>query len=138
MKSYKDWEITDEIPENWSIDKTAGSTLFGHVFITNNKSLISGQRKTMLYKINNEKNFEIYQPKINHSLQNKNTFKKQSQVIDNNYVKTVNELARQKFKQKLLSDILVDLMICEIEGWSKTEYLNELKELITNIGKNNS
>lgn len=51
------------------------------------------------------------------------------------HAKTVNDLARAKFKEKLLLDIVVDLTICEIEGWSKVDYLNELKDLINNLGK---
>jgi hypothetical protein len=57
-----------------------------------------------------------------------------AQVIDDNYVRTVNELARRKFKQKLLNDIMVDLVICEIEGWYKMEYINEIRRLINDIG----
>jgi hypothetical protein len=30
---------------------------------------------------------------------------------------------------------LVDLTICEIEGWCKREYLRELAELINGIGQ---
>ena len=60
--------------------------------------------------------------------------KKPDVVIDAHYVRTVNELARQRFKQQLLNDILVDLMICEIEGWDKLEYIRELKNLINSIG----
>lgn len=51
------------------------------------------------------------------------------------HAKTVNDLARAKFKEKLLLDIVVDLTICEIEGWPKVDYLNELKDLINNLGK---
>ena len=51
------------------------------------------------------------------------------------HAKAVNDLARAKFKEKLLLDIVVDLTICEIEGWSKVDYLNELKDLINNLGK---
>lgn len=36
-------------------------------------------------------------------------------------------------QEKLLNDVVVDLTICEIEGWDKTEYINELKELILSI-----
>ena len=61
--------------------------------------------------------------------------KKPVQVIDEHYARTVNELARKKFMRKLLADILVDLTICEIEGWCKREYLNELSELINGIGR---
>lgn len=37
---------------------------------------------------------------------------------------------------KLLADILIDLVICDIEGWCKHDYLNALVELINGIGRN--
>lgn len=46
-----------------------------------------------------------------------------------------NRLAREKMKLKLMQDIRTDLMVCEIEGWDKMEYLNELKELIDGFFK---
>ena len=48
--------------------------------------------------------------------------------------KAINKLARKRFEERMLNDILCDLMICEIEMWDKKEYLNELKELINSIG----
>ena len=60
------------------------------------------------------------------------------QIIDENYCKTVNELARKKFAMRLLADIRVDLMVCEIEGWDKMEYIEELKALINGlVGRSN-
>ena len=44
--------------------------------------------------------------------------------------KTLNRVAREEIKLKLLADIKIDLQICELEGWDKKEYLNELKKLI--------
>ena len=44
--------------------------------------------------------------------------------------KKYNELARHQMIVKLEEDILVDLQICEIEGWDKKEYLLQLQELI--------
>lgn len=58
----------------------------------------------------------------------------QAFAYDASQARTVNELARQKFKHRLLADILVDLTICEIEGWCKREYIDELRALINNIG----
>jgi hypothetical protein len=55
-------------------------------------------------------------------------------VIDASVAHTVNELARRQFERKLLTDVLIDLQVCEIEGWSKTEYLDQLKTLINSIG----
>lgn len=48
--------------------------------------------------------------------------------------KVLNRVSREQMKLRLLADIRTDLIICEMEGWSKTEYLNELKELINSIG----
>jgi hypothetical protein len=48
--------------------------------------------------------------------------------------KALNRLAREKMKYRLLADISLDLVICELEGWSKTEYLNELKDMINELG----
>ena len=47
--------------------------------------------------------------------------------------RTVNQLARKKFQEQLLRDIQIDLMICDLENWDKTEYLNELNKLIGDI-----
>lgn len=48
--------------------------------------------------------------------------------------KALNSLAREKMKYRLLADIRVDLVICELEGWDKLEYLNELKDMINVLG----
>lgn len=56
-------------------------------------------------------------------------------IPDNETAKALNDLARHTAIVRILADIQVDLMICEIEGWDKTEYLNQLKELINSIGK---
>lgn len=36
--------------------------------------------------------------------------------------------AREEMIQKLLADILIDMNICEIEGWDKYEYIRRLKK----------
>ncbi|MGL4384472.1 MAG: hypothetical protein ACRCS4_04130, partial [Flavobacterium sp.] len=51
--------------------------------------------------------------------------------------KTVNTLARKKFQEHLLKEIMFDFMVCEIEGWDKKEYLNEIKKLINGIDTSN-
>ena len=45
----------------------------------------------------------------------------------------INRLAREQMKLKLLQDIRVDLMICEIEGYDKKQYINELRDIIDTI-----
>lgn len=46
-----------------------------------------------------------------------------------------NRLAREKMKLRLLADIRMDLMVCEIEGYSKLEYLDELLALVRELRK---
>lgn len=48
--------------------------------------------------------------------------------------KVLNRLAREQIKLRLLADIRFDLAVCEIEGWNKLEYLNELKSMIDDLG----
>lgn len=55
-------------------------------------------------------------------------------ITDTNCAPSLNRLAREQMKLKLLADIRTDLVVCEIEGWDKAEYLNELKELINSFG----
>ena len=55
-------------------------------------------------------------------------------IIDTNCASTLNRLAREQMKLRLMQDIRTDLVVCEIEGWDKMEYLNELKELINSFG----
>lgn len=46
-----------------------------------------------------------------------------------------NRLAREKMKLRLLADIRMDLMVCELEGWDKVEYLDELLALVQELKK---
>lgn len=48
----------------------------------------------------------------------------------NEGAKALNELCRHKMIEKLEKDILQDLMVCEIEGFDKMEYLEMLRNLI--------
>ena len=40
-----------------------------------------------------------------------------------------------EIKTRLYQDILLDMTVCDIEGWDKLEYLRELKELIDGFFK---
>ena len=51
----------------------------------------------------------------------------------NNIAKTLNDLARHKMILRLYQDILIDLTVCDIEGWDKKEYIRQLQELINNF-----
>ena len=54
-------------------------------------------------------------------------------VIDEDYRLTMNNLARKEMQQTLLRDILTDMHICKLEGWSHRDYLIELKNLIDGL-----
>jgi hypothetical protein len=55
--------------------------------------------------------------------------------VDPETRKALNDLARHKMITRLYADILVDMQICEIEGWDKLEYIRELKDLINSFGR---
>lgn len=135
---YKDWEILDIIPSGWAVDKTAGSPVCGCVFITNGESPLKGQKRALLRV---GKKYQHVKPNLQgqkiefYSQKEKAKIDFDSFHFDKSQAKTVNNLARQRFKVKLLNDILVDLTVCEIEGWSKVDYINELKSLINEVGK---
>ena len=52
---------------------------------------------------------------------------------ENQIAKTLNDLARHKMILRLYQDILIDLTVCDIEGWDKKEYIRQLQELITSF-----
>ena len=127
MEKYRDWNILEELPEGWVIDKTAGSPAPKTVFITNGKSVLNGQKRALL-KVNAKRDVYISKNEI------KEVVAKNETTEDIPFpAKTVNTLARKKFQEKLLKEIHFDLMVCEIEGWDKKEYINELKKLLNGI-----
>jgi hypothetical protein len=128
---YRDWDILDEIPNGWSIDNTAGSPAPNTVFITNGKSVLSGQQKRALLRVKAKRDINISKNEI---VKNDIIVKK----IDNNepYIfpsKTVSDLARLKFKEQILKEIMFDFMVCEIENWDKKEYIKELQKMLNQI-----
>ena len=134
MNTYRDWQLFEEMPKNYQFDKTAGSPLCGYEFASDGKSILNGGKRVLVRVLQPQKKLFSDEYKVASSRMEQPT-KASPEVIDANYVRTVNELARQKFKHKLLNDIMVDLTVCEIEGWSKMEYISELKRLINSIGK---
>jgi hypothetical protein len=55
-------------------------------------------------------------------------------IPDRETAKALNDLARHTAIVRILNDIRMDMEICEIEGWSKTEYVGQLKKLLNSIG----
>lgn len=49
--------------------------------------------------------------------------------------RALNELARLQIITRLENDILMDLQICEIEGWDKKEFINKLRALLNGLGE---
>lgn len=140
-KTYKGWPLLEEMPDGWAINHAAGSPLHGYIFVTNCKSLFSGERRTALLRVNKnpltEEKATVQQPPAITDTSPKCSKKQSTEfTFDKASARVVNELARQRFKQKILADILIDLTICQIEGWSKREYINEIKKLVNSIGKN--
>lgn len=137
MDKYRYWEIFDHLPKGWVVDKTAGAPAPNTVFITNGKSVLSGEQKRALLRVvakrdeNTQKN-EIVK---NHFPEVTKMIEKTEQHIFPS--KTVNDLARLKFEEQILKEIMFDLMVCEIEGWDKKEYINELKKMLNRIDTSN-
>ena len=67
VDKYKGWDLLEELPQGWAIDKTAGTPLNGYVFITNGKSVLNGQERALL-KVNKNiavQNFKAENTDIN-------------------------------------------------------------------------
>lgn len=129
--SVSHMERFNEMPEGWKLDRTWGSPEHGWEPICNGRSLLNGGRKGLL---------KVEKPTVNDSL----TVAPPSPYAPDpepvrieltaderkEAAKAMNELARAKFKERLLQDLMADLMVCKIEGWSITDYISDLKTLI--------
>jgi hypothetical protein len=47
---YRYWYILDELPQGWKIDKTTGAPAPSTDFITNGKSILSGEQERALLR----------------------------------------------------------------------------------------
>ena len=134
MNKYKYWEVYEVLPIGWKIDNSCGSPLHGFDFCTNGKSILNGGKRALVRSIKKgTPRIEFIEPikptKIVEKIEQKEDFIYPA--------KTVNNLARLKFKEQLLKEIMFDLMVCEIENWDKKEYINELKKLLNGIDTSN-
>ena len=127
------WDILENIPEGWIIDNTAGSPIKNTVFITNGKSVFNGQKRALLR----------VKPEIKETQTHTETKpNKEKEVIESVDIiefpaKKVNELARKRFLEQILKDIMFDLTVCKIEGWDKKEYIKEIRKLINSFDLSN-
>ena len=135
IAKYKEWELYNILPLGWKIDLTCGSPLFGYDFCTDGKSILNGGKRALVKSIRNG----IEEAKfIDKKEENSDKIKEEpiKEEQKKQFVfpsKTVNNLARKKFQEQLLKEIKFDLIVCEIEGWDKNEYIKELKKLINSI-----
>ena len=143
MDFYKYWSVLEHIPDGWVIDRHAGSPLHGHVFVTNGESILSGKQiralapelSALLYcknpqpKPQAEASIQLPLPVA----QPEPEPEPPRQIIDEQYRLTMNNLARKKTQEKLMQDILTDMHVCKLEGWSHRDYLIELKNLIDEL-----
>lgn len=140
MQYYREWPLMDSLPAGWKFAKSAGSPLAGYEFAISDSPLRGG--KTALVRVREPQVALPLSEPCGASTDEERPVGAQDAkppcghfYYDASQARTVNELARQKFKHRLLADILIDLTICEIEGWCKHEYIDELRRLITSIGK---
>ena len=47
--------------------------------------------------------------------------------------KALNEAARHEFILKLYGQIKMDMMVCDIEGWDKMEFINMLYDVLNHF-----
>ena len=138
IEHYNGWPLIDELPSGWSFAAQCGSPLTGYAFAMSASPLRGGVTalvrvcKPQMQMVSDN---QAHVTKPDPCKQVATKTASNGSYYDPQHAKTVNELARQKFKQRILNDILVDLTICEIEGWCKREYINELRELINSLGK---
>lgn len=57
-------------------------------------------------------------------------------IEDKETARALNTLRRHQTIEKLYQDILMDLMICELEGWDRLEYIKMIKEAVDFAVKN--
>ena len=54
-------------------------------------------------------------------------------IADKETARQMNVLARKQMIHRLLADIMMDISICQLEGYNYKEYIEELKEAIDHI-----
>lgn len=134
--TFRGWEVYEVLPFGWKIDNSCGSPLHGFDFCTNGKSVLNGGKRALVRSIiKGTPRIQFVEPEWTISV-------KETVAVENNNdytfpAKTVNILARKKFQEYLLKEITFDLMVCEIEGWDKKEYIKEIRNLINSIDLSN-
>lgn len=124
----------NEMPRGWKLDTTWGSPEHGWTPICNGKSMLNGGEKGLLRYVKKEviQNIPVLKnPIVSIVEHERNDTKVESKDVS--YV--LQKLARAKFKQALLQEILFDLTVCQIERWPIRPYINELKHIVDSVYK---
>lgn len=125
------FDMYEELPDGWAIDKRWGSPVAGWVPIWDGMSPLRGGKKGLLRQPRPEQVPEPDTPRLRAPISATAEPKPIISPAEQREVAhTVNQLAREKFKLKLMQEIAFDLTVCKIEGWDSTQYVTELKRLI--------
>lgn len=60
-----------------------------------------------------------------------------SKQPEEDVAKAMNDLARHSMILKIYKDILVDIQVCELEGWDPLEYIHILQKVLNHFKKRN-
>ena len=132
-KTYRGLNLLDCLPDGWKLDATCGSPLHGYAYATDGKSILNGGKRALVKVA--PAPIPVEAPPQEPTKVHEQPKRARDYTYAKGQAKTVNQLARERFKERLLQDILTDLMVCELEGWDKLEYIQELKTLITGVEK---
>lgn len=126
------YEHFETMPDGWSIDKTWGSPEYGWQPIHNGRSVLNGGRKGLLRVKPTAKHAkdEVTVAVAVATVATKERLQDLSVDEVQAIAETTNRLARERFKEWLLKELLFDLQVCRIEGWDFKQYVTELKMLI--------
>ena len=61
--------------------------------------------------------------------------KKRDYQITAETARAFQELARHQLIEKIYQEILFDMKVCEIEGWDKFEFIEQLQDVINHFKK---
>lgn len=132
ISKHVNWVLYNEAPEGYKMDKHTGSPVSGYDFYTDGKSILNGGKRILVKSHASPINNILPDPPLM-QYRSKEKELKQDPMKCTDTRKKVNTLARDKFKVKLLEEIKIDLIMCELEGWDAKNYINELKSLIDDL-----
>lgn len=55
--------------------------------------------------------------------------------LDKETRRAMQRVAREEMKHRIYADILADMMVCDIEGYDKLEYIIELQDMLNTLTK---